>query len=224
MIKLDLQRFGGRGGDGSSLSGGGNNGPSQIFNEEDVWSYRHNQNNEPFVDSINGAARDVQRDFPGLMTDVNNIQAGEFGGMESQTVLGCWTSDGNLIMNKNYTNVQKMNDVYDKAVQTGYHPSRGNKTGTEAVTYHELGHALTEHVSTKAGTKGIDATAQKIVNDAYQNGGFKGGTKYFASKISGYAKENYAECIAEAVADVYCNGSKAKKQSKAIMTELRKYK
>ena len=39
MIKLDLQRFGGRGGDGSSLSGGGNNGPSQIFNEEDVWSY-----------------------------------------------------------------------------------------------------------------------------------------------------------------------------------------
>ena len=89
MIKLDLQRFGGRGGDGSSLSGGGNNGPSQIFNEEDVWSYRHNQNNEPFVDSINGAARDVQRDFPGLMTDVNNIQAGEFGGMESQTVLGC---------------------------------------------------------------------------------------------------------------------------------------
>lgn len=34
--------------------------------------------------------------------------------------------------------------------------------------------------------------------------------------------ENNAKCIAEAVADFYCNGSKARKESKAIMSELKR--
>ena len=44
-----------------------------------------------------------------------------------------------------------------------------------------------------------------------------------AAKISGYAKTNYAECVAEAFADVYCNGKNAKKESRAVVSELNKY-
>lgn len=43
-----------------------------------------------------------------------------------------------------------------------------------------------------------------------------------ASNISGYAKSSYAECVAEAVADVYCNGSKARVESRAIVNEINK--
>lgn len=49
------------------------------------------------------------------------------------------------------------------------------------------------------------------------------GTKAWAGKISGYAQDSWAECVAEAVSDYYCNGSKAHANSKAIMAELRKY-
>ena len=44
-----------------------------------------------------------------------------------------------------------------------------------------------------------------------------------AKQISGYAQKNYAECVAEAVADYYCNGKKASKASRLIMDELRAY-
>lgn len=42
----------------------------------------------------------------------------------------------------------------------------------------------------------------------------------FAKKISGYAQYNFAECVAEAVSDWYCNGGKAKKESRAVMAVL----
>ena len=42
-----------------------------------------------------------------------------------------------------------------------------------------------------------------------------------AGHISQYARTNYSETIAEASADVYCNGKKASKASKAIMNEVR---
>ena len=44
-----------------------------------------------------------------------------------------------------------------------------------------------------------------------------------ASKISGYAKTNPAETVAEAFCDVYCNGSKARKESKAIVNVIDGY-
>ena len=117
-----------------------------------------------------------------------------------------------------------MNDTYDAAVKSGYHPSRGNKSGTEAVTYHEMGHALTDSIAKKMGVKDLDAASKKIVNDAYKASGGKGGTKAWAGKISKYAQDNFAECVAEAVSDWYCNGNKARSNSKAIMTQLKKYK
>lgn len=44
-----------------------------------------------------------------------------------------------------------------------------------------------------------------------------------ARQISGYATYNNKEAIAEAVADVYCNGAKAHKESKAIVGIIKKY-
>lgn len=225
-IKMNLQFFGGRGagggGDGESLSSGSGKRVN-IKNETDVWSFRHNRNNEPFVDAINTSARDIQKDFPDLMDTVTRINATEFGGADKRGTLGVY-GNGRVGLNTNYTNVDKMNKVYDDGVKSGFHPSRGNKNGTQAVAYHELGHALTDNIAQKMGVKDLDAASKKIVNDAYKASGGKGGTKAWAGGISGYAKENFAECVAEAVADHYCNGSKASKQSKAIMRELNKYK
>lgn len=216
--------MGGRGSSsgGESLSTGSGK-PMTILNPVDVWSYRHNPNNEAYVDAINSSVRDIADDFPNIMSStIARVDAAEFGGADRLNTLGCY-GNGTLTMNKNYTNVDKMNAVYDNAVKSGYHPSRGDKNGTEAVTYHEMGHAITDHIAVKLGEKNLDGASKRIVNDAYKASKGTGGTKAWAGKISGYAQENYAECVAEAVTDFYCNGNKAKSQSKAIMRELKKY-
>ena len=156
------------------------------------------------------------------MNTVNTVTAAEFGGADKYATLGVYGSGG-LSINQKYTDVKKMNTVYDKSVESGYHPSRGNKTGVEAVTYHEMGHAITDHIAGKMGVKDLDAASKKVVNNAYKATKGKGGTKAWAKKISGYATDSFAECVAEAVADVYCNGNKAHKHSKAIFAELKKY-
>lgn len=208
--------------------GGASGKPINIKSQTDVWTYRHNPNNEPFVDSINGSVRDISNDFPGIMNDINVVNSAELGGADKVNTLGFYSSDQKSVsLNENYTNINKMNAIYDQSVKENYHPSRGSKNGTEAVTYHEMGHALTDYAGKKFGAKNIDDAAKKIVDDAYRNSKGRNtasGTKAWARKISGYATESNAECIAEAVCDWYCNGSKAKAQSKAIMTELMKYK
>lgn len=224
-MEMNLQFFGGRGSSsgGASLPGKGKGlSPNSISKEVDVWSYRHNKNNEPFVDAMNSAARTMSDDFPGLMDTVEYVNAGTLKGAASRNVLGYY-GNGRVALNTNYTNVDKMNSVYDSAVKSGYHPSRGNKSGTEAVMYHEMGHALTDHLKAKVGASNLDTASKKIVNDAYKASNGKGGTLAWAGKISGYAKESFAECVAEAVSDWYCNGNKAKSQSKAIMKQLKSY-
>ena len=214
----------GRGMSGGSGMGGGSGQSINVVSTEDVWTYRHNQNNEPFVDAINTGIRTIQDDFPSLMDSLNTVDAAELGGRDKNHILGFYApGQKQLAINQNFTNIDKMNATMDEATRQGYHPSRGNKTGTEAVTLHEAGHALTDHVAGKMG-KDFDKAAADIVHTAMKNVKFKGGSEKFARQISGYAKKNYAECIAEAVADYYCNGSKASSSSKAIMSELRKYK
>lgn len=223
-MEMNLQFFGGRGSSsGESLSMGSGK-PVNIKSETDVWSYRHNRANEPFVDAMNSSIREVQRDFPDLMSStVNNVTAAEFGGADKTNTLGVY-GNGRVALNSNYTDIDKMNAVYDNAVKDGYHPPRGNKSGTQAVTYHEMGHAITDHIAQKMGVQNLDIASKKIVNDAYKASRGTGGTKAWAGKISQYAKENFAECVAEACADWYCNGNKATNQSKAIMSQLMKYK
>ena len=222
MLKLKLQFFGGRGSSGGA--GGGlpmskrGLSRSSIAKEVDVWSYRHKKDNQPFVDSMNTAARNIQKDFPGIMEDVREVNAGTLKGAAARNVLGYY-GDGRVALNTNYTDVKKMNDTYDAAVKSGYHPSRGSKTGTEAVMYHEMGHAVSDHIAKKQKWGNLDNASKKIVDEARG----KSDAKTVANKISGYAKESYAECVAEAFADYYCNGSKATKESKAIVKTAKKY-
>lgn len=212
------------GADGPSLGGGGG-GNVTIVNEEDVWSYRHRQSNEPFVDAINASARQMEDDFPGLMQTVTSINAAELGGSDRIHTLGYYDPSAKSVsLNQNYTNINKMNRVYDTSVKSGFHPPRGDKTGTEAVAFHEMGHALTDHVGQKMGARDIDDAAKRIVDNAYKADRGRGGTAKWAAGISGYATQSYAECVAEAVADYYCNGSKANARSKAVMRELMKYR
>lgn len=220
---LDLQFFGGRGADssggGESLGDGGGKSVN-IKSETDVWSYRHNPDNAPYVDDINGAVRDMENDFPGLMDSVQKVNTVEMGGTDKLNTLGIY-GNGRVGINSNYTNVDKMNAIYDKAGKD--HPSRGDKSAVEAVTYHEMGHALTDAIKGKVGAKNLDESSKTVVEAAYKATKGKGGTKAWAGKISGYAQDSWAECVAEAVSDFYCNGSKAHANSKAIMAELRKY-
>ena len=215
--------MGSRGQDRGKALAKGSGENVNIVNETDVWTYRHRADNEPFVDAINTAARTISDDFSGLMDMVQVVAAAELGGKDKIQTLGYFSGE-TVAINQNYTNIDKMNRVYDEAVSSGFHPSRGSKTGTEAVTLHELGHALNAYAQKKMGSGNFDAAAQRIVREAYKATNGKGGTFKWAGGISGYAQKNYAECIAEAVADYYCNGNKATPESRAIMDVLRKYR
>ena len=217
--------MGSRGQDRGKALAKGSGENINIVNETDVWTYRHREDNEPFVDAINTAARTISDDFRGLMDMVQVVAAAELGGKDKVQTLGYFSELGNTVaINQNYTNIDKMNQVYDEAVRSGYHPPRGGKTGTEAVTLHELGHALTAYAQKKMNSSSFDAAAQRIVREAYKATSGKGGTFKWAGGISEYAQKNYAECIAEAVADYYCNGTKAFPESRAIMKEKRRFR
>lgn len=139
MITLNLQFFGNgkSGGEGRQLmgkSGGPGLNQNDIVQETDVWSYRHRAENQPFVDHINSSIYDITDDFPDVMREtVATVSASQLKGMAAASVLGYWDNEGGLALNQNYTDIQKMNSVYDEAVRTGYHPSRGGKSGTQAV-------------------------------------------------------------------------------------------
>ena len=135
-------------------------------------------------------------------------------------VLAYYDGEG-IAINNEYLNSDTMNAVYKKSVERGFHPSNGSKTGMEAVVSHELGHAVNGIIADRMGIS-LDASADRIVNEAMKNTKHKS-VSTFQSKISGYAKQNYAETVAEAMADCYCNGKKAKSESKAIQKVVDKY-
>lgn len=141
--------------------------------------------------------------------------------MKSGTgVLAYYDGEG-IAINNEYLNSDTMNAVYKKSVESGFHPSNGSKTGMEAVVSHELGHAVNGIIADRMGIS-LDASAYKIVNEAMKNTKHKT-VSTFQSKISGYAKQSYAETVAEAMADCYCNGKKARSESKAIQKVVDKY-
>lgn len=141
--------------------------------------------------------------------------------MKSGTgVLAYYDGEG-IAINNEYLNSDTMNAAYQKCVASGFHPSSGSKTGMEAVVSHELGHAINGLIADKMGTS-LHASADRIVNEAVKNTKHKS-VSAFQSKISGYAKQNYAETVAEAMADCYCNGKKAKSESKAIQKIVDNY-
>ena len=206
----------GSSGGGNLRSGGGGVNPANIHNERDLVSERERQQQE--VDDVLAVARQIYEQYG---VDVGQFMLADIGGKDALTMA---YSDGeNIGFNSKYFDAENMQRAYDACVDSKFHPSRGNKTALQAVAAHEYGHVLSERAAQKlgAGIYGIDSASKTIVDRAMSKMGYKGSIK-MAAKISGYAKESYAECVAEAVADVFCNGRKATAESRAIVNELNK--
>lgn len=196
--------------------------------DSDIWTYRHQKKNERFVDNVNQTIREMGETYGELNTVINDVYIAKLQGAHSRSILAFWGGNGELGINKRFGNIDKMTKVYEDSVKSGFHPSRGNKTAEQAVIAHELGHSLTTLAQQKTGAKSFDDVAKRIMKDSQkilnkQAGKRKyQGTNKIANAISGYARENNAECIAEATTDVYCNGRKAKSESKAVVQALKK--
>ena len=209
MIRIDLQFFGGR---GSSSSGSGNTGGVNIVETSSLMSARETQRQD--VDEVMSVFSDVYDEYG---VQVEDIQIAKLDA-KSQGTMAYYDAGDNIAINESYFNGAKMNTAYDNCVSSGWHPSRGNKTGLQAVAAHELGHKLTERVGAKMGKSGfgsIDEISTKILKEA--------GVKTKSTKISGYAKTKGAETIAEAFADVFCNGKKANSDSTKIVNVMNGY-
>lgn len=212
--------MGGRGSSsGGRPRGGKGVNPANIVSTTSLVSEREGYRTE--VDQVLTVARDVYQQY-GIASD---LEVATLKGKDALSTMAYYDSNGNLAINKNYFDAKKMNDAYDACVDSGFHPSRGNKSGMEAVTAHEIGHGLTNEIAKKLGVtgQGMDKVSTEIVKQASKKAGYGNAVVKFSSKISGYAKQSNAEAVAEAFADVYCNGGKAKKESKAIVDVLNTY-
>ena len=210
MIRLNLQFFGGR---GASSSGGGTTGGAVgIVETTSMMSARETRQQD--VDETMSVFSDVYDEYG---VQVEDIQIAKLD-TKSQGTMAYYDAGDNIAINETYFNSAKMNTAYDDCVKQGYHPSRGSKTGLQAVAAHELGHKLTERVGAKMGKAGfgnIDDISTKILKEA--------GVKSKSTKISGYARTKGCETIAEAFADVFCNGKKANSDSTKIVNVMNKY-
>lgn len=124
-----------------------------------------------------------------------------------------------MAINQAYLNMENMNRAYDKAVEKGFHPSRGGKSGVFAVMSHELGHAITDKIAEQRGTD-IDSYSKSVIEEVTRKRRIT--ATRLAERISGYAGHSDAECIAEAVSEVRCNGSKASAEARAIYAILKR--
>ena len=160
-----------------------------------------------FADEIMRTRDALEAEY-GSAVKMMNLHAATFS---DPSVLGAYGSD-TLYMNQKYI----QNKYLTQAMKDtgGFHPEIGDKTGAEAVAAHEIGHRLGE-VAAKRG----NVSEKDIVGRAGSKIGVK--TENVAGHISGYARSNYGETIAEACADVYCNGKNASKASQAIMAEIK---
>lgn len=205
------------GGKGGSdwVGGGGSIDSANIIDTTSLISAR--ERNQVEVDEMLQTSKDILEEYGFVAYD---FQLATITGSDANTM--AYYDGTNIAFNKAYFNKAKMEGAYESCVKSGFHPSQGNKTAIQAVASHELGHALTDVVGSRMrGVKGD--TANAILKEAQKQGKFKGTLADMAGKISGYAKYNPRECIAEAFADVYCNGSKAHKESQAIVGVMNKY-
>ena len=163
-----------------------------------------------YANEIQNARDAMEREYGNVISQAN-LSVADMG---NASALGAY-GDGTVYMNQKFVSNRNMTDAMKQAEIDGFHPKIGNKTGAEAVTAHELGHFLADKAMTKAGISERD-----IVDRASKTLGIK--TNNVAGLISGYARYNYAETIAEASADVFCNGKNASKASIAIMGEIKR--
>lgn len=207
--------MGGRGAGAVKRAKGARLNPADIGEQRSLISEREGK--AALVDAALDTLREIRKQYGEIVGDLN---VAEIKGKSATGVLGF--SDGdNIGINRRYFS-EAMNKAYDESIKAGYHPSRGDKTGLQAVLAHEMGHNLTMAVARKMGHNNLDEAARVIVEKARQATKHRGVVQ-MASKISGYATANNAETVAEAMADVYANGSKATRESRAVMDVVRSY-
>ena len=214
MIKLDLQFFGGRGASsgGAGPYGGGMEGSDTTtrVKSQHPLTDEISKGGGSFANEIMDTRDAFEREYGSAVKNMR-LAVGTFS---KAGVLGAYGGD-TLIMNEKYVKNANLTKAMQEGAKTGFHPPIGKKTGAEAVAAHEIGHRLGEIAAKKAGIdqREIVARAGKAVNINTAN---------MAGHISKYARSNYGETIAEASADVFCNGKRASKASKAIMAEVKK--
>ena len=162
-----------------------------------------------FANEIMNTRDAFEAEYGSAVKDMN-LRVATFS---DNSALGAYGGD-TLYMAEKYVKNKNLTSAMKSAEGSGFHPSIGKKTGAEAVAAHEIGHRLGEVAAKRAGISEKD-----IVARAAKKAGIK--TENMAGHISKYARSNYGETIAEASADVYCNGKKASKASKAIMNEIK---
>lgn len=213
--QIDLQLFGGRGAGASGRYGGGGGlDPADILSTTSLISEKGI--NEQMAGEILGTCRDVYDEY-GMQLDDLHLAT-----LKPGADAIAYYDGANVGWNKTYFDTQKLESSYADCVKTGFHPSNGKRTAAEAAAAHELGHALTDKAGIKMGVSGIDNIATRIVSEARAQTKHRGVVQ-MSRKISTYATHSNAEAIAEAFADVYCNGKKARSESRAIINVLNKY-
>ena len=210
------------GGRGASSGGEGwlGNSGGTIINPLDITSLvSAREGKQKEVDETLQTFKDMHDEY-GYIAD--DLQLATLTGADNMAL--AYYDGSNIAFNQSYFNKQKIEGAYARDAKSGFHPSQGNKTALQAVASHEIGHALTDKVIAKMGGKlGKQDGAEAILKEAQKQVGNRGKLANMASKISGYAKTNARECIAEAFADVYCNGGRAKKESQSIVDVMNKY-
>ena len=218
--------MGGRGTDIGRGNGGGGGGGINTTSERSLVSERERHRTE--VDQALAALRYV-KDKWGV--DVEDAQVVKIKGRGANSTMAYYDYGENIAINEPYFDANKMTEAYDRCVKSGFHPKRGKTPAIEATIAHEAGHRLTAVIAERMGlNKGrnvggswfLHDAADRIVKDAMKKTSYKS-IKEFRSKVSGYANENNAEAIAEAYADVYCNGRRAARESRLIWNEASKY-
>lgn len=201
---------------GTGREGGTPLDPANILDTQDLVTQRGAKETE--VDQVLTTAKDMWDEY-GQYGLAKDLQTADIGGKDGSMVMAYYDGD-NVAVNNHFFNSSKMDAAYDASGD--YHPSRGNKSAMEAVVAHEYGHAITDLAAKKMGARDLNAAATRIVNEARKTTKDKGVVQ-MARKISRYATASNAEAVAEAVADVYCNGKNAKAQSHAIVDVLNGY-
>lgn len=225
-MRLNLQFFGGRGAGKNRKSS--HDGDIKTSNELDVWAERDNPNQTESALHIINATKFMQDEY-GVMENVNDVLVAN---MSKSNVMAFYDNADNVVVfNRAYTDAQKVKEAYDNCVANKFHPPLGGKDPIEAITVHELGHALADRINEARRAGGYtknDVNSEVVINAWRKLYPDKANTYHeytdipkAIKNISGYATKNYHETVAEAVADVFCNGGRAKKFSKAIVEELK---
>ena len=206
----------GRGASSSGRYGGGGGlSPADILSTNSFVSERHNYD---ISNDVLDVFKNVNEEYGYVIGDILVAKIKS----KSNNKAMAYYDGTNIGFNEAYASTKVLNKAYADCVKSGFHPSNGNKSPAEAVASHELGHALTDAVGKKMGGLDIDRASDRIVKEAKKQTGHRGVVQ-MAKKISTYATHSNAEAIAEAFSDVYCNGKKAHKESKAIVNVINSY-